>query len=359
MLWFNIVVAIAVADPQMPVPPEVAAVVDQIAANEVLFEHLETEVTVRMDVPTIRPTESPRNKIRVMERRYRAIWQGSLFYGEEFTEITRYDGSRDSLRSELGFDGELARGNGQGQYGSIYDSGVTCGDMIPAHRLGMGNDGEFRLSEQLTLAPSLRAQPAFDSVDRCELSLLEPADCHGVRCIRIRALFSVPENRAVPREFVYWVAPERNYLVAKTEDYMRHWHPVTQTVVEVEEWLQVSPGVWCPKRAREVVYRSYEKNRPLLDLVQVYEVKSVNLKPNYGLEQFRNIVMPENVPIYEIRSGQLADKYMLVNGRKVRFADSPASPLKISWHWLVWGSVVVSAAILTVWYAWRRRSVRC
>jgi hypothetical protein len=127
----------------------------------------------------------------------------------------------------------------------------------------------------------------------------------------------VDEADAEPRaRWRFWVAPDRNYLVAKSENYLvpsSDEHPIAR--YEVLEWLEVEPGIWSPSHAVKTSYHDPTlhpgEDGAIVSVTTEFKVHEVNLRPDYSREFFSDIAMPVGVTVYRIVNGEIVDKSII------------------------------------------------
>jgi hypothetical protein len=114
-----------------------------------------------------------------------------------------------------------------------------------------------------------------------------------------------------PVTYTLWLAPERNYLCIR-------WHSLSDLgsreavgqASQVDEMRELAPGVWLPARVTytQYDYESLRQVEPVVSRHETFAVEKVFLNPGRPVEFFRNVEIPDDIPVYTIENRRLAGR---------------------------------------------------
>jgi hypothetical protein len=136
----------------------------------------------------------------------------------------------------------------------------------------------------------------------------------GLQCKRIA--LTAWRDRVPPAKIHYklWLAVERNFLPIRFEDYnmmKNEAHPSVRAVSE--DIREIEKGIWIPFK---VVIRYFDpetfrnENKIVVANEQIYEIKKVDLNPNYPIETFQNVSIKEGAMVNTVKDGKIVDRYI-------------------------------------------------
>ena len=108
------------------------------------------------------------------------------------------------------------------------------------------------------------------------------------------------------REF--WLAEDRNLIpvrILSFHDRDSDFLPTSEAVVE--DWLQVQPGVWYPRKASVKRYNSIllrREDKQVLAWRMDFDVQSVELNPEAEALQFTQFDFPPGTSVSEWKDGK-------------------------------------------------------
>jgi len=334
-------------------PAEVAALLARMREEESLYENLEVRYRVDMEGYLL-PGETPSGRtIHFRSDTVWAVWQSGLYFGRVTYHWDMSDGTRKEVEGEYGYDGELCRRNFMGGIGDILDVKEPESEFFPPHRWAVA---EFYKAP--TLAAAFEQDPTLWGTlkpgERQETTIVGREEIDGVRCIKLRCRWFHPDGSEENSRYHTWIAPERNYLAARHEQYLTHTSlEIPLAEYQVGDWREVAPGVWLPFRARMKGYspRHMREGKRVLTSDTTYTLESAGLDPHYGIELFRDVKMPEVGPTYTIKNGEIVST-------EWRGAPVPEPPRGGAARllWLVAANLLVLAIVGLLW--WIRHRAR-
>jgi hypothetical protein len=168
----------------------------------------------------------------------------------------------------------------------------------------------------------------------------------GLPCVRIRSEQFYAAGQP-PDVTLLWLAVERNYLPVKLVGYVVSYSTDIPLVVStVSDLRELAPGVWFPFAQTRIKNDEIaaSKGQTLVVTRTDNTVTKAVLGPQYDLSLFREISIPDGMPVIEIKEGEKLRDYLQGN------APPPAA--RWSWWWLV--VCLVAAVVLGV--LWKRRT---
>jgi hypothetical protein len=250
------------------------------------------------------------------------VWQGSLYYSKYRSQFETYAGAKSDFETEYGYDGEFTRVNYQGAIGNIDDRRQPPFPWFPPHNLGFQDLGDHQLADFLAVAPVVKSDQRLSAISRSDSTLMGTDVVDRVECIKIRCDAYVTGDEKPRSRYLFWIAPERNYLILRSEQYLVYASidvPICE--YETSDWRKIADGIWLPFRGSAILRQvSTDKAPKDWDLVSTtsYIIDSVNLHPKYPKEFFSSIEMPKDRRVYIIKGGKIVDTR--VNGRSVETA---------------------------------------
>jgi hypothetical protein len=347
------------AAPQVKGP--MTEIIANIKANEELYTNLEVVIkSVYQLNPETKADELPRC-VEKAEFRSRCVLQGNLCYTEETYACTMVDGNPDSYRDVAGYDGELTRRLTR-KVANIHQGRYEVARYYRPHTVLVLESGfvVFPLSLWLGGGAALRGHVnagIWADVDfRCSFEKEEVVD--GLRCLKLRceAWTSGQQGKwSLNTVSDLWLAPDRNYIPVQRKGYIARGDKLS-TLVElgrVEAWQEIRPGIWLPMAWSITVYDDFKSTPEKLFLwnTQRLTVEDVRLDPNYPISLFRDIPIPDDAVVYELRDGKIVNSYVQ--------SERPKPPPEKRTEWWRWVPLAlllcVGVAGLVLWLRKRGR----
>lgn len=322
-------------------------VIANVASNEALYDNV--ELVVRKQYELARPTQGARDSLVLREESHRRLVYQK---GMTFVSVDR-TGSTVGLRPiehalAAGYDGRDTR---------IYKDHVANihpGDSkIPVrffpHTLLMEGARlqEIALSEYLSRTKTRRGSDVSIVIDGFEA-------LNTVSCVRLRV--EIGSNDSKSRDFRYlWLAPDRNYLPAKTVAYaVAYSQEIPLEESSVTSWQEVEPGIWCAKTYEINV--NYETAAGRGELVRsnqsTFRVEKADLHPDYSIELFRNIKMPDGTVVFNIAANNEISRGSIVG------APSNSPTARGAKGWLIILNLIAVPVVFAVMFIFYRRKRR-
>jgi hypothetical protein len=167
----------------------------------------------------------------------------------------------------------------------------------------------------------------------------------GLNCIRLRSN-TVYDKNADPDFGIFWIAVDRNYLPIREEFFAPAYsRTIPLGVLLLSDLREIAPGVWLPFAQKRVKNGEIEasEGKTVVHSVTEHTVTKASLEPQYDLSLFRDIPIPDGMPVIEIKEGEKVRDY--VQGH----TSPPAA--RWSWRWLL----VIAAVGVGVCLLWKRR----
>jgi len=226
---------------------EVTELVNSISEQSPLYRDVEVKYVFRTEYAT--PTEAdPAKAIRAIEMTYHAVWQGARYHCVIDAQSVKVNTTSTTLRSILAFDGTTTRSNVQNQVGNVNDARVPGYPFQPPHLIGMFWFGELSIPDILLLPqPARHYLPPFKDVESVKATHVGTGNVGDVACQRMRIQLVGLEG-VLLATYEFWIAPTRNYLVARTEKYAGPQGDKRISRHEVVEWKEFESGIWTPKQ---------------------------------------------------------------------------------------------------------------
>jgi hypothetical protein len=298
-------------------PMSLQELLSSMRENSIFYQNIEAEYEVQVRSLRSEETKSA-SVIRHGLTTYHVIFQGMSYYARFHVIQDFTNGDRNEFVTQIGCDGERTRTNHQGKIGNINYSRVLPRSFFPPNKLGYPELSEYELADFIEFTPILAADENYkslsirsrvvgsDTIDGMDCVKIDCAD-YGLDCVKVaRADYGRPQTSEPRAHTILWICPDRNFLGVRCE---RFWHRASATlpmvVYETSDWREVSPGVWIPFGGKSVTFDGDNLrqglSRPNSDAH--VKVTKVVLDPACRVEQFRDIEMPRDAPIYTSRDG--------------------------------------------------------
>lgn len=307
-------------------------IIERVETNEPLYRQLETVVRF-----TRRYADASQNGrlVPAVMARWHTILQGDLvwFRAEDLAKRTNGDKRPGGTLSV--FDGQISRNIEYGNCVNIRQGRYEPWQITPPHAWAMHH---FRANFPLSVF--LRGTDAIDNhpkprhfahhggslYDFARLEVISELDetIDGLDCakVRCRRWYS---DKSQPVVEVLWLAKERNYLCVRSQTLLNDRGFIGDEG-RVTEWRELKPGFWLPTRVLLKIYASPGRLGDAPVAVQWHEeliVDEATPDSNYPLSRFRDVELPDKLPVYRID----ADGYLENSPRRTNTKPRPQAEL--------------------------------
>lgn len=335
------------------------ALINNVLANELLYERLECRFRINYEHVGPRPRAADGSTVFLTVEQHeavRSVSQGQRFRIEVAGSLLR-DGSDEPAPADRirVFDGAKTRVRDEGVV-NVIDGPAMDKLILAPHMLLLSVCGyPVRLSTYLHGERAMRAAPDVYHLDdaRIDVRCLGEAEFAGLRCEKVRITHVEGGFETIAWDL--WLAIDRNYIPALLHGYTFRWSrdvPIGQA--QALSFVEVEPGIWFP---REVTIESFDpfvvkkQNEQRVLWRRSVTTESVSLRADYPVSFFSDLDVQEGTAVYELGADRkLKNSY--VHG-------TPGSLLRplVARHWLLW----LNAALATIsvwWLLSRRRPTR-
>ncbi len=225
---------------------DLQALFAKMRENIPLYDRIEAHCTRELVLPQLPPRTHPRLVQRRILTKYRVVFQGDRYYDRCEDRHELFSGKVTEYVSESGYDGEFTRINSKGQTGNIDDRRVPKRSVIAPHHFGVPEFWEFDLPDVLEVTDKVQGE--LDGLIRVENRIVGQTTWKGLRCVQVESIF----HRSVPTDrWVFTIAPDRNYLVVRSEHYLlQESDQWPWRTCETDDWRQLAPGGLVPAALR-------------------------------------------------------------------------------------------------------------
>lgn len=342
--------------------PSIAEVLDNLRANESLFDKVEVILRVRYKDVAVPAGKAGKFYIEY-EDRCRTVCQGEWLYTERTHTGATGEQPKVARKTVTGHDGDKTRIVAE-RIVNIHHGRYET-DVVRPHTLGLHlMNIECPFSTWLEGGEAMRKFPGSNwyknEEHRSKVEALESVD--GLLCVKLRcdvyALQPAGERAFVYHSF-FWLSPERNYHLVRSESYsprVKGKENLPQAVTHSTDFREVQPGVWVPFKNSFVNYDIFlnepGKLAPMTE--HSYTVEKIDLNPQYPVSFFRDIPLPEKGVVYELKDNKIFKSYPL-NPQAEEPSPAPVGS-NLTW-WLVALALCLTALLVgLVLYARHRRS---
>jgi len=244
------------------------------------------------------------------------VSQGEYFRIERagYSRTSKSTNSRDRIHS---FDGSFSRILEQNSIGNINHSRLTDGKAILPHMMLLRptSYSSVPLSVFLSGHEAIRSHPDGMISDGKILQVMydgeykiKDLNCHKV------IVTSFTDSNIISSRREIWLAENRNYLPVKQLFFRPKYSndiPVAEGIVN--EFREISEGVWFPFDAKVVKYNQFtlqREGKQELRWTHRYLVESAELDPTYNRDYFTNVNFPDGTSMYEVKDGEIIKSWM-------------------------------------------------
>jgi hypothetical protein len=333
-------------------------VIENVRANEPLYQNIEAHVTASYQLQDLDPGNVP-GLIKSQSETARTVLQGHLLYFRSDQVDQLGDNTTMPNNLEMGYDGEYTR-RVHGQVANLVHGPDSHDRLFRPHTwLLAGARVTFPLSVWLAGGKELRTYPEAGPYKRLwaqETFYEQEEVVDGLHTVKLRAETRDPSSRELITLRYLWLATDRNYLPIKTEAYQAN--ASTTLPVELgraEDFREVAPGVWLPFRRSFVVHSDAKlrENKLVVSNSREATLTKIDLNPRYDISLFQDIPIPDGTKVYEVKDGKIINSYTQGEQTSPLWHPAKARPW---WRWLVAPSV--GLVLIGGWFAYRWRARR-
>jgi thiol-disulfide isomerase/thioredoxin len=299
-----------------PKGDRMAAIVAAVRDEEAKFREL--EYILRITTRKVDPKAPERPGEVTSEETRRVVLQGDRvrFQGESSGRAFKTDLRRGEVSA---FDGERTRTVLAGNCANIHLGRFEHPDVYPAHCVPLIHyELNFPLSVYLSGTEAIHAHPKYGHFVRESGSVYEFTKVvtrfegeemvDGLRCLKIRC-DRWYYSKDVPVLQFLWLAPDRNYQCVKEQ---LSWPKsmfgdLPMQEMHVDGWREVAPGAWFPIKVTVVDYdrEALRQKKPVVSERVETTVERVDLAPRHDPAFFRDVAIPDDLPVFTIKDGAL------------------------------------------------------
>lgn len=248
-------------------------------------------------------TKRSEHALKSSDAKIRHVSQGDLLYYRRDQEAFGANGPFGNLDELLGYDGQTTRILEQGLVANVVEGRKENVFMPRPHTMALHNS-----LVKTALSEFLAAKEYAHGITHT-LKVLGEERCDGFRCVKLRDDYGKPSPTGYR---LIWLAVDRNYIPIRCDSYRTMWsEKVPRASGHVTELREIAPGVWFPWH---MVYTLHVPEKVRQGQIVVHETTEyttdkAELSPRYEISLFRNIPFPDGVRVYEVRNGEIVNKY--------------------------------------------------
>lgn len=342
--------------------PPLANVVDNVYANEQLFESI--GLACRVDYKHLgEPYEATFQGLKArltldQDDRVRYVRQKGRFRIDVTRDYTAYevDGPQHYERVRM-FDLQKTRTRINDDLVNIAEGAVPDKLNLRPHMLLLSDvDYPVALSTYLRGRRAVEEAPGvkWDDGHEFEVTALGPEPTGGYTCQKLSIVHTLNGRRIFGT--VLLLAVERNYIPVKMETYTYMWSKDTPIGdARIEAFAEVEPGIWFPTDATITCYDaptlgSQGQQKPVWRRKMHFE--DLTLHPGRPDEFFSDLDIPHGAAVHEVADGKIVRSYR-------KGAPATANDRVLGKWWLLWLNLaMVCLAGAAVWLNRRRGATR-
>ncbi len=303
-----------------PTDQAVAKLIESLRAAEKQFANLETVVKKKRQRPDrSTPIKARRGKAIIFanfheEVAARTVVQGDLFFSKMTLSRKSTNLRNVTVERTVAYDGRQTRTVEAGSAANLHEGKSILVRPLPPQAWPLG----ISVSLSDFLAGSTSAdEPQRTTVDslltdnvRAPIAAIDPKiageeTLKGLACLRLE--FEQEDAQDGERYRVrLWLAKERHLIPVRQEVSVDSDNgPVLAGESRVEDWLEVKPKIWLPKRITCVTYEPQPGKTRKESRRETFLVEKASLDVHYPPEFFRDVKFPPELPVFTIKEGRL------------------------------------------------------
>lgn len=338
---------------------DMANLIQNVRDCEKLYRNIEVSYKISYRVGPNGPPQSAKASSTTLQSQqgYRCVLQGNKYFLKTERRASTSDGKSGTRTRVKGYDGELTRVLVDGTVANVYQGKKANADEFYPHTWLLSRALlRFPLSTWLAGGEELQRHPLAGGVygQAVQKSFFEGEEvADGVRCLKLRCETYGPGRQKPSTVRYLWLTPERNYLPVKTVGFgPSYTDDFPLEVGRVEDFREIGSGIWLPFRYTLTVYDEQlarEKHQQVISNIEEGEMESAKLDPNYPVDFFRGVEIPEGAVVYELKDDKIINSYL--KGERPGVFEAGVRSL---WYWL-FGGVLALLVLVVLRWAWRRR----
>lgn len=371
LLFAALYAASVLTVPSAAAEPTLADIIEAVRQNEVLYERIDFTIRGKYQTfnrewkwkkqPETATPDGPITSREVLAEDWtlRVVYQGPYFRLDRPTRHVYSETEAKEMPYIFAYDGEKTRMLID-QIGNV-SQGFAIHKIFPTpHTLLAFEYVRVPLSAYLAGDEAIRQYPKGRRLHdgySVRVSYEGVEECNGLRCHKVHVVTSAGGREGGRNEF--WLAEERNYIVARTVCYS-YWISTDQPTScgEVGEWREVEPGIWIPSRIVENAFfvgtmAPAAPNARFPNWRKEITLEAVKLNPQYEVDFFR-FDFPPGTAVYELEGSEIKHSYRAA-APPARAGDSGASPSTLAWRLAGLAAACVAALVLFFAVKWQRR----
>ena len=195
--------------------------------------------------------------------------------------------------------------------GQISDEPTSLTNLVRPHMFLLdGGCPKVPLSTYLKGTKAVLAHPNPSYVSKnsvTDVKILGDAKFQGLRCTKIQ-IETTLGNGNIHSKWELWLTRDRNLIPVRKFAYTYRWSkelPIAESTVD--EWQEVRPGVWFPRKAHTDRYDSRiakREGKQKLSWKKHHDVKSIVLDPQIKPEVFTKLDFPPGTSVSIVKDGK-------------------------------------------------------
>jgi prepilin-type N-terminal cleavage/methylation domain-containing protein/prepilin-type processing-associated H-X9-DG protein len=290
--------------PPAPSLPTVDEVIASVRKAEELYAQTNLDLRFTFKWSSFRTTSTGQTEIPYRQYVSQTVLQDGKYRFKTRTEGSEKTGNWESGNEDIGFDGStLLTKFGRAvqssknlcvssQWEPNRPHGFFCGS-IPFHVWLRGGDPVRQYSDGYV--------NVWNACD-VKTQVVGRENVNGLECIRLRCVVDVVGDEKKGRyelgTYAIWLATARNYMPIQMK-YVKATHrEVMSHEGELNDLIEAQSGFWLPRRSVMTIHDVFasKRDKPVILYKHRFDVVSVDMKPRYPDDFFRNIVAEPPAP---------------------------------------------------------------
>jgi peroxiredoxin len=287
-----------------------------VEAEEARYERLETQIRFRSQFG---PDEISSQSLPDREARWHTIVQRDLFWLRSDDLSARASGDDRAADSLVAFDGKETHVVDFRNCVNIQTGRRQPREVVSPHVWAITHFRADPLSVLLNGAEAIKSRyhhrfewQGDNDLARLEITVEPDETIDNLECAKVRCRSWYGAGRE-PTVDIIWLAKEKNSICVRSQTLTSEQGVVNEG--HVTEWQELKSGLWLPNRVTiKQVAPPYEEE---------YVVDAAKVDMAYPLSQFREIKLPDNLPVYRID----ADGFLTQSAMKSQSEPRPQAEL--------------------------------
>jgi hypothetical protein len=307
-----------------PSDQAIAKLIESLRAAERQFANLETVVKKKRQRPDRSTPIKPRRGKAIIFANFhdevtaRTVIQGDLFFSK--LTLSRKSTSLRNVTVErtVAYDGKQTRTVETGSAANLHEGKSILVRPLPPQawplRISVPLSDFLAGSSSADEAHRITVDSLLTDNGRAPIAAIDPKiageeTLKGLACVRLE--FEQEEAQDGERYHVrLWLAKERHLIPVRQELSIDSDNgPVLAGESRVDEWLEVKPNIWLPKRITCVTYEPLQGKTRKESRRETILVEKANLDVHYPPEFFRDVKFPPELSVFTIKEGRLAETF--------------------------------------------------